>query len=60
MNTHTPKATPTWEMESWWTLETAERNFRGQNSMSYDVLYIIEKLLKRKYLKWARIAHLDI
>jgi hypothetical protein len=28
--------------------------------MSCGVLYIIGKLLKRKYLKWARIAHLDI
>jgi hypothetical protein len=28
--------------------------------MDYGVLYINEKLLKRKCLKWARIAHLDI
>jgi hypothetical protein len=28
--------------------------------MDCDILYIIGKLLKRKYLKWARIAHLDI
>jgi len=28
--------------------------------MDYGVLYIIGKLLKRRYLKWARIAHLDI
>jgi len=28
--------------------------------MDYDVLYIIGKLLKRRCLKWARIAHLDI
>jgi hypothetical protein len=27
--------------------------------MSYDVLYIIRKLLKRKCLKWARIVHLE-
>jgi hypothetical protein len=32
----------------------------GQNSMAYGVLYIIEKLLERRCLKWARIAHLDI
>jgi len=24
VNPHTPKATPTWEMESRWTLETSE------------------------------------
>jgi len=28
--------------------------------MSYGVLYIIGNLLKRRCLKWARIAHLDI
>jgi hypothetical protein len=28
--------------------------------MAYGILYIIKKLLKRRCLKWARIAHLDI
>jgi hypothetical protein len=28
--------------------------------MACGALYIIEKLLKRRCLKWARIAHLDI
>jgi hypothetical protein len=28
--------------------------------MSYDILYIIGKLLERKCLKWAWIAHMDI
>jgi len=28
--------------------------------MDCGVLYTIEKLLKRKYLKWAHISHLDI
>jgi len=28
--------------------------------MSYGVLYIIEKILEHKCLKWVRIAHLDI
>jgi len=28
--------------------------------MSCDILYIIEKLLERRCLKWARITHLDI
>jgi hypothetical protein len=28
--------------------------------MAYGVLYIIEKLLERRCLKWACIAHLDI
>jgi hypothetical protein len=43
-----------------WTLETSKSNFKSQNSMNCDVLYIIGKLLERKYLKWACIVHLDI
>jgi hypothetical protein len=42
------------------TPESSERNFRNQNSSPLGVLYIIGKLLKRRCLKWARIAHLDI
>jgi hypothetical protein len=47
-------------MESRWTPETSESDCRGQTSMDCGVLYIIGKLLKHRYLKWARIAHLDI
>jgi hypothetical protein len=47
-------------MESRWTPETSKKNFRGQNSMACDVLYIIENLLKCRCLKWVCIAHLDI
>jgi hypothetical protein len=47
-------------MESRWTPETSERDCRGQTSMDCGVIYIIGKLLKCRYLKWARIAHLDI
>jgi hypothetical protein len=42
------------------TLESLERNCRGQNSLPWGVLYIIEKLLKCRCLKWAHMAHLDI
>jgi hypothetical protein len=42
------------------TLESPERNFRGQNSSPWGVIYIIRKILKRRCLKWARIAHLDM
>jgi hypothetical protein len=42
------------------TLEFSERNCRGQNSSPWGVLYIIGKLLKRTWMKWAWIAHLDI
>jgi hypothetical protein len=47
-------------MESRWTSKTSETNLRGQISMACGVLYIIGKLLERRCLKWARIAHLDI
>jgi hypothetical protein len=61
---HTPKATPMLGVgESWSpkrTPETSERVLRGQDSMAWCALYINGKLLKRRCLKWARIAHLDI
>jgi hypothetical protein len=60
VNPHTPKATLTLGDRVPWTPETSERNFRGQNSMDCDVLYITGKLLELRCLKWACIAHLDI
>ncbi len=42
------------------TPESSERDCRGQNPLHWGVLYIIGMLLKRRCLKWARIAHLDI
>jgi hypothetical protein len=47
-------------MESQWTPKTSETDLRGQISMACGALYINGKLLKRRCLKWARIAHLDI
>jgi hypothetical protein len=55
-----PKGVPFWELESQWTPESSIGDCRGQNSMAWKVLYINGKLLKLRYLKWARIAHLDI
>jgi hypothetical protein len=52
-----PRQLPLWETG---TPEISESNFRSQNSMACGVFYIIEKLLKRRCIKWARIAHLDI
>jgi hypothetical protein len=46
-------------MESQWIPKFLESNFKGQISMACDVLYIIGKILERKCLKWARIAHLN-
>jgi hypothetical protein len=42
-----------------WILGSSEHNCRGQNPSPQKVLYIIEKLLKHRCLKWACIAHLD-
>jgi hypothetical protein len=47
-------------MESRWTPETSESDFKGQTSMDCGVFYINGKLLKLICLKWACIAHLDI
>jgi len=52
--------TPTWEMKTKWTLESSKGDCMGENSMAWGVLYTIRKLLERRCLKWARIAHLDI
>jgi hypothetical protein len=55
-----PKGVPLWELESRWTFEFLEGDWRGQNSMDWGDLYIIWKLLERRYLKWAHIIQLDI
>ncbi len=55
-----PRELPLWGLESRWILEPSERNWRGQNSMDWEVPYIIENLLERRCLKWARMTHLDI
>jgi hypothetical protein len=60
MNPHTPKGTPTLGvgvlMDSW----ILESNCKGQNSLDWNVPYIIEKLLGRRCLKWVHMTHLDI
>jgi hypothetical protein len=60
MNPHIPKATSTWEMGSRWTPVFLEGDCRGQNSMAWNVPCIIRKLLERRCLNWAHIAHLHI
>jgi hypothetical protein len=54
-----PSELPFGELDSQWTLKFSEGNFKGQNSSAWKVPYIIEKLLKRRCLKWARITRLD-
>jgi hypothetical protein len=55
-----PRQLPLWEVESRWTPETSASNCRGQTSKDCGVFYIIGKISKRRYLKCARIVHLDI
>jgi hypothetical protein len=55
-----PRQLPFWERESRWTPETLEGELKGQISMDFCALYTVGKILERRCLKWARIAHLDI
>ncbi len=42
-----------------WIPKYLKHDCKGQNMSSQSFFYIIEKLLKLKCLKWARITHLD-
>jgi hypothetical protein len=55
-----PSELPFWELESRWTPESSNSNFKGQNRMDWGIPYTIGKLLELKCLKWARMTHLDI
>jgi len=54
---HTPEM-GTWESSG--IHKISEFNYRGQNTLHWSVLYIIEKLSKCRCRKWARMSHLDI
>jgi hypothetical protein len=47
-------------LESSGTLECSELDSKVQNTSHWGVLGVIGKILKRRYLKWPRIGHLDI
>jgi hypothetical protein len=59
MNSHTPK----WTSFLGDGVPVDSRIFRrwlqGSNLRAWRVPYIIEKLLERRCLKWARVTHLD-
>jgi hypothetical protein len=55
--THTPK-NGTWE--SFGTPKNSERDWRGQNTLHWGVLYTVGKVLKCRCPKWPRMSHLDI
>jgi hypothetical protein len=60
VNPLTPKGVQPWELESRWTPESSEGDYKGQNSIFGRVIYTIGNLLERRCLKWAHIAHLNI
>jgi hypothetical protein len=45
-------------LEAQWTPESSEGNCRGQNSFDGKIHYVMGKLLKGRYLKWACMTHL--
>ncbi len=55
-----PREFPLWELESRWSPECLDSDFRGQNPMDWGFFYTVGKLLERRCLKWARMTHLDI
>jgi hypothetical protein len=54
---HTPKVG---DLESSRTPKNSELDCRGQNTLHWGVLDIIEKVSKCRCLKWPRMSHLDI
>jgi hypothetical protein len=58
MNPQLPSELPLWELEPQWTFESSKNDYRGQNPLDCQVPYIIQKLLERRCLKWARMTHL--
>jgi hypothetical protein len=60
MNPHTPKGES--HLESWSPggFPNVQRAIVGGNPMDWKKIYTIEKLLKRRCLKWALMTHLDI
>jgi len=55
--THIPKM-GTWESSG--TPKTSEFDCKGKNTLHWDIIYIIGKLLKCRCRKWACMSHLDI
>ncbi len=56
-DTHTAKM-GTWESSG--TPKISEFDCRGQNTLPWDVLHVIGKLLKCRYRKWPCMSHFDI
>jgi hypothetical protein len=59
MNPHTPKWILILGVWVQWISKFLEDNFKGQNSLDWQVSYIIENLLELRCPKWAHMTHLD-
>ncbi len=58
--THTlPSGLPLWELESWWILKSLKGDYRGQNSLDWNVFYTIGKFLRHGCLKCFYMIHLN-
>jgi hypothetical protein len=55
-----PNTSKVGDLESSGTPECLEFDSKAQNTSHWSVLGFIGKVLKRRYLKWPRISHLDI
>ncbi len=55
-----PNTSKVGDLESSETPECLGFNSKAQNTSHWGVLGVIRKVLKRRYLKWPRIGHLDI
>jgi hypothetical protein len=49
-----------WELESSRTPKNSKDDYRGQNTLHWDNLYIVGKVLNCRCPKWPRMSHLDI
>jgi hypothetical protein len=49
---------PLWELESQWTPEFSQSDYRGQNPLNWYIFYIIGNMLEHRCLKWAHMTHL--
>jgi hypothetical protein len=60
MNPHIPKWAFTLGVGVLMDFQSSKSNCRGQNPLDWGVIYIVEKLLKLRCLKWACMTPLDI
>jgi hypothetical protein len=50
---------PFWELKFLWSPEFSKNNLKGKKSLDWGLLYTIEKILKRRCLRWDCMIHLS-